>query len=746
MARAAPIVTSLNAGELSPLIDGRVDLAKYFSGGKRVENVLLTVQGPAVRRGGTRFVYPVKSQLTRTWLIKFEFSATQCFHLEFGHTYVRFYTNHGVLESAPGVPYEIVSPYAFTDLTNADGSCALSVEQSGDVLYIANAYRTYKPQKLTRVSTLNWVFSDYDPNQGPFLEQNSGATTLQTSADTGAITIAASANTFTAADVGRLVRLDSQNIEARPWQTGTAYIIGDLVRFDGKTYKALTAATSGTTAPVHERGTAYDGKTGVKWEYQNAGYGIARITAYTSALAVDATVISDPFNGLNVLPADVVGTPTTRWQLGAWSSTTEYPAHVTFFRNRLWWFGKQRIWGSVPDDFENMSADFFNEVSADNAIARILASQDVNDIQWALGADKLLIGTGGGEFVAGELTTSEPLGPANFEILPQTRRRARGVRPLFVGNSALYPQRAGRKLLALGYSFETDRYASQDVTVLADRVTRSGMIALAYQGEPHSIVWAARADGKLIAFTYEPDQTVQGWARHPIGGNGIVESISVGPTPDGGAEELWMIVRRTINGFTARYVEFMELPWEGADDDGTAGDDQNDMFYVDSGLTYSGAPATVISGLDHLEGETVQIIGDGARQPDKVVSSGSITLDLAASIVQVGLQFVSRIVPMRLEAGAADGTAQGKLKRIHELVIRFVDTLGVKCGPYNGTLDELSLRDPATPMGAPSPVRSHDHRMTYPGEYDRDGLIEIVQDAPLPMTVAAIMPVMQSYP
>lgn len=747
MGRASPIITALNAGELSPLIDGRTDLAKYFSGAKRIENMLLTIQGPAVRRGGSRFVQAVKNSAHRTWLVKFEFSATQCFHLEFGNLYVRFYTNHGVLESSPGVPYEIVSPYAIADLTNADGTFALTIEQSGDVLYISNHYRTYAPRKLTRLATTNWVFSDYAPNQGPFLEENSGTTTIVASAQSGAITLTASAALFAPTDVGRLVRLEALNLDlTRPWETAKAYTAGNIARSDGKTYSAQNTVTSGSVPPTHERGTAYDGLTGVLWDYINAGYGIARITGYTSPTVVSATVIEDAINGLNTLPEEVTATPTTRWQLGAWSATTEYPAHVCFFRNRLWWFGQRRYWGSVPDDFENMAADFFGEVSADNAIARILASKDVNDIQWAYGADKLLIGTGGGEFVGGEITTSEPLGPANFEMLPQSSRRGRSVRPVAAGSSVLSVQRTGRKLLSSNYSFEIDRYTSSDVTLLADRVTRSGIVALAYQGEPHSIAWAARADGKLVAFTYELDQTVQAWARHPLGGNGIVESISVGPTPDGGSEEVWLIVRRTINGVTVRYVEFFELPWEGVDEDGTAGDAIADAYYVDCGLTYNGAPATTISGLDHLEAETVQVLADGARQPDKVVSGGQITLSLAASVVHVGLQYVSRVVPMRLEAGAADGTAQGKTKRIHELIIRFVDTLGGKAGQYGKPLDDLSLRDPATPMGTPSPVRSHDHRMSYPGDYDRDALIELVQDGPHPMTIAAIMPVMVSYP
>lgn len=745
--KAAPILTSFNAGALSPLLDGRVDLAKYFSGAKMCRNFIGSVQGPAVRRGGTRFVLPVKDESKRAWLIKFEFSATQCYYLEFGDLYVRFFTSHGVLLSG-GVPYEIVSPYALADLTNADGSCALSVVQSGDVLYIANAYRTYAPRKLTRVGNTNWVFSTYAPNQGPFIEQNTGATTIISSADVGAVTLTASAALFAASDVGRLVRLDALNLDTKPWQTGLAYVATDRVRSDGKTYVALNAATSGTAPPVHERGNAYDGKTGVQWTYVNSGYGIARITAFTDSTHVSATVVTDASNGLSLLPIELVSVATTRWQLGAWSATTEYPAVVTFFRNRLWWFGKQRIWGSVPDDFENMAADFFNEVRADNAVARIMAAKDVNDILWAVGADKLIIGTGGGEFVAGEITTTEPLGPGNFEIVPQSGKRVRSVAPVIAGSSVLYVQRAGRKLMSLNYSFDVDKYSSTDLAVLSNRITRTGIVAMAFQGEPWSINWSILGNGQLLSFTYDQEQQVTGWGQHPIGGAAVVvESIASGPTPDGSREEVWMIVRRTINGATHRYVEFMEQPWEGpGEDELEPGDAQEDAFYVDSGLTYRGAPATVISGLNHLEGQTVQILADGARQPDKTVSSGSITLDRAASVVQAGLQFISRLVPMRLEAGAKDGTAQGKLKRIHKLVIRFVDTLGGRAGEYKKQLDDIAFRSPSTPMGQPQPIFSGDFEMQFPGDWGLDGFVEIRQDGPLPMTVAALMPQMQTSP
>lgn len=751
--RASPILNSVNAGELSQNLAGRTDLSKYFAGCHRLEGFLPLIQGPGVRRGGTRYISATKSATDRGWLIKFEFSATQAFVLEFGNLYVRFYTLGGVLLSG-GVPYEIASPYAIADLTNADDTCALNIEQSGDVLYIANQYRTYKPQKLTRLSDTNWTFTEYKPNQGPFLEQNdpsTSATTVYASASTGSVTLTASAGLFAATDVGRLVRLEFENNDLSTWETHVVYALNDLARFDGKTYKALNGATSGLNAPVHEHGTAYDGKStsGVKWEYQDAGYGIARITAFTDSTHVTASVIVDTKNGLRQLPANVVGSgnASTRWSLGAWSATTEYPACVKFFRNRLFWTGKLRFWGTVPNDYENMSGDFFNEITADSAIWLQLTAQDVNGILWLQAAQKLIFGTGGGEFAFAEASTTSALSPTNYKIDPIVKRRVRAVQPILANNSVLYVQRAGRKLLGLDYRIELDTFAATDLAVLSDRITRTGIVAMAYQGEPYSILWCVLANGQLRGFTYDKDQEVTGWHRHPIGGNGIIESVATIPAMDGSRDELWLIVRRTINGVTVRYVERMERPWESADEeDGTGGDDPADAFYVDSGLTYSGGPATVISGLNHLEGQTVQALADGAVTPDQVVLAGQITLARAASTVHVGLKAPCRLVTMRLEGGGGDGTSQGKIKRVHKVVVRFLDTALGKCGLYRGRLDDIAVRHPATPMGTPEPILTNqDVVVDFPGDYETDNRIEIRQDAPLPMTVAALMPRLKSY-
>lgn len=744
--KAAPIITALNAGELSPALEGRTDLSKYQAGCKVLENFIPLVQGPAERRAGTRYVRGVKTAGSRVWTLKFEFSATIAYVLEFGDLYVRFYTERGVLLSG-GVPYEIVSPYALADLTNSDGTCALKVVQSGDVLYIANQKRTIAPQKLTRLATTNWAFSEYKPNQGPFLETNTTATTIYASASTGSVTLTASSGIFASTDVGRLVRLQVQNLDVLPWETNKSYSTNDLVRYNGKTFKALNTATSGTSPPIHESGNAYDGKAGVQWAYQDAGYGVARITGFTSATVVTADVIVDATNGLNQLPANVVGSgnASKRWALGAWSATTEYPGTVAFFRNRLIWAGRQRLWASVPNDFENMAGDFFGETRADCAIWTQVQAEDVNDILWLVGAQRLMIGTGGGEFFLSELTTTDPLGPANYKIERISKQRARAVQPLAVGTSLLYVQRAGRKLLGIDYTVESDNFVSTDLAVLANRITRGGIVDMAYQSEPYSVVWCVLSNGKLLGFTYDRQQEVSGWHRHPIGGDGFVESVAVIPSPDGSREDLWLVVRRTINGATARYVEYLEAPWEGPDEDGDGGDDQADAFYVDSGLTYDGASTTSITGLSHLEGETVQILADGATQPDKTVSGGAITLSRAASVVQVGLQARARLVTMRLEAGSGDGTSQGKTKRVHQAVIRFLDTLGGAVGQYGGTVDDISERSPSTPMGEPEPIFSGDVQVDFPGDYETDCRVEIRQDQPLPMTVAAIMPRLRTY-
>ncbi|MFY7949151.1 MAG: hypothetical protein ACOVRP_08050 [Gemmatimonas sp.] len=202
---------------------------------------------------------------------------------------------------------------------------------------------------------------------------------------------------------------------------------------------------------------------------------------------------------------------------------------------------------------------------------------------------------------------------------------------------------------------------------------------------------------------------------------------------EGDRHELWLVVRRTIDGVTRRYVEYMERPWR-------SGDPQSRQFYVDSGLTYDGAPATTISGLAHLEGQTVDVLSDGAPHPQRVVTGGQITLQRPASIVQVGLPCPCVYRSMRLDAGASDGTAQGKTKRIHKAVMRFLNTGGGRYGGAENALDDLQFRTAADPMGAPVPLFSGDKVVSWPDGYTTDAYMMFVNDQPTAVTLVAVAP------
>jgi hypothetical protein len=189
---------------------------------------------------------------------------------------------------------------------------------------------------------------------------------------------------------------------------------------------------------------------------------------------------------------------------------------------------------------------------------------------------------------------------------------------------------------------------------------------------------------------------------------------------------------------TKRYVEYLEREYR-------EGDDQQNCYYVDCGATYDGAPADHISGLDWLEGQTVQILADGAAHPDRVVTSGAVTLQREASVVHVGLPYDSVLQTNRIEAGAGDGTAQGKTKRVNKVVIRFLNTLGALAGPDEANLDEIEFRSGSDPMDEAPPLFTGDKLVEWPDGYNFDGYVMVQQRQPLPMTVVAIMPQLHTF-
>ena len=901
MGRASPALVAFNAGELAPQMEGRVDQDRYNIGAHIQQNFVPIKQGPSVFRPGTAYIQPVKLSANRTWLVPFEFSQTQAYMLEFGDFYVRFFANHGPVliqgtaaynggttynpgdfalsggfvylciatttgNAPPNATYwyvqpqylatpntgmfELPSPYAVADLTDSLGEFALQLVQSGDVLYIAGGYAGagYPPYTLTRYANNppKWLFSLYAPTDGPFLPPVplvAGAEiALGVSAVQGqAITIKAyGGNVFAATDVGRLVRIASQQFNTTGWTGNIAYVAGDTVTNNGNNYVALNAATSGVDAPFHTSGAVLDGKTGVRWLYTDSNYGIAQITAYTSPTQVTAKVLvrfpanvvavasaitaitqanpavvttanaaqagdavfifgvtgmtqvnqNTPYtnqttNAANVTLAGIdstgfsayaaggtlVDNASVEWALGAWSNTTEWPRAVALFKDRLFWAGKLTAWGSVVSSYASQAPDFFGQITTDAAINVPVAGVDASNVCWMVPANILLIGTEGGEYGLDAANySSSPLGPANVEVLRQSQWRSRHIRPALVATSVIYVQRAGRKIFVMDYNFYLNRYDSTDQSKYSYHITIGGVVAIAYQQEPWSVLWAARADGTLLSYTYNREDQVTAWARHNLGGSGIVESIASIPSPDALRDELWLIVRRTINGATARYVEYMTKGFEGPQG-GNVGDTQASAWYLDCAAQSVAAPppgatSTTVTGLTYLTGQTVGILADGGVQPQQVVpGSGILTLGSAFTTVTVGLPYQGNLVPMRPEGGADVGTSQGKLKQGATLVLRLVDAAGGTVSqlsnqtrPANVYQDPLALTSitpinperiqynlTTTPLDSPPPIMSGDFPISFPTDQSsdqdmRDMYILVQQDSPLPMTVVGIFP------
>lgn len=795
MARVSTIITNFRAGEFSPRLEGRIDLQKYNEAAKELTNMVAFPQGGITRRPGSYYAGASKDG-GKVRLINFEYSDEQAYVLEFGANYIRFFKDGGILtETAKTItaatqanPVVITSAsHGFSNgdrvyITNVSGMTQINnreftvanvatntfelsgidgtgfdaytsggsagkiVEvtttysvtdifeinhaQSADVLYLA--HKDHEPAKLTRTTATSFTLTDIDFIDGPWLDENTTSTTMYASAATGSgITITASAAVFSSDDVGRYIRFrEVLEIEHDEWAASTSYNDGDSVRYNGHVYEQVTGSTqtSGNTPPVHTEGTETYGA--IDWEYKHDDTGYVEITGFTSSTVVTATVKEDD-GGIAVLPDHIIGSgnATKKWSLGAFGGDQGFPRAVAFYEERLYFAGTtgqpQTIFGSVSADFENHTPG----TNDDDAVNITIASDQVNVIKHLLPARFLQVLTTSSEFTLSGGTGSEPVTPTNVNVLRETTFGCSDIRPVRAGNSTILIQKGQEKVKEITFDLDTDGLLGIDLTILAEHIPRGGLTDMVWQQEPELILWFVHTDGTLVGLTYDRANGAVGWHEHPIGGSGIVESVTA--IPSGSEDQLYLSVKRTIDGSTVRHICYLKNIYFGTDVD--------DAFYLDSGLTYDSAATTTISSLNHLEGETVSILADGSAHADKTVTDGKITLDRSASTVHIGYSYTSLVETLRLEAGADDGVSQGKIKRIHGVTARFLDTVGAEVGPDTDNLDRVPFRDSSMAMDEAVPMFTGDKEIFFPSGYDNDARVVIRQTQPLPMTVLAIM-------
>jgi hypothetical protein len=356
-----------------------------------------------------------------------------------------------------------------------------------------------------------------------------------------------------------------------------------------------------------------------------------------------------------------------------------------------------------------------------------------NPILWArFDRDVILIGTADGVYAIRKVNSGQVFSSDNVEVVKQSKRGGSTVPPQQTDNSTIFVQSGGRKLREASYSLDSDRYVAPNLNVWQRHILKGGALQLAFQAEPDELLWAVRGDGQAALHPHVPEQEVKGFARLVHGGGNII-SLAVIPAGDG-TDQLWAIV----DSAGTRSVQLQDPAWE----DGETL--LADAFFVDSGATYSGAPTTTVSGLTHLAGKDVAVLADGAVISGRSVTGGGAltpALAIAASKIHIGLPYTARMTWLRPELrDGAGNTVQGKIKRIVDLVLRLLDTGGVKVDAGAGFSDELVDRPVGAPIGAAIPLFSGDTTKPIAGSFGTDGQGAIISDEPLPCMVVAAMP------
>lgn len=743
-------------GEIGPSLYGRSDIAQYRNACAIVENFLCRPYGSLLSTPGTKYINEAKLSAAGTdstvRLMKFIFNRTDAYVIEAGENYFRFYTDQAVVVSTGTTPYELAHTYTAEEVKQ------IQYAQLNDVIYLVHP--NHPPRKLTRLASNSWTIADLDFYGGPFLDENTGPIAMSASATASgaSTTITTSAPVFTVSS------------------SSTKGHVNTYWKFAG----VVTSATTGL---------------------DEQGY--FKITAVSTTSIATGTV-------LNALSTNY----STQWAEGSWSDVRGWPARVTFHNQRLFFartdYQPQNVWGSQPFIYNNFLASASYD---DDSLNLALASSEANEIRWLASGKSLLGGTFGGEFSINGGSEGSVITPSNAVASPQTGWGSEAIEPRKVGSFFYYIQRFGKKLREIYYSWDIDSYKSEDQTILAPHISGGAFLEIDYQQTPDNILWAVCTNGTIATLTREVDQQVRGWARQTT--TGTYESIAIIPSASGEYDEVYVVVKRYIDGAWHRYIEVFQ--------DMIVPDRQDLCWYVHSGLQFSaydltstssstislsGTAGTItitcstshfsstdvgqriraidadgttvgeleitgytsgtiiigtvkyafdatsyaaglwglsveeISGLDHLEAETVVVLADGGTdKPDKVVSNGTISLEYDYFVVTAGLPYYQTVKTLPFEAGSARGTAQGKIQRINEVAFRVNRShKGFYVGGSDDLLERVQFRQATTLMGTPEALFTGIiPNIPFNGDYERGAQIQIENRDPLPIELLNIM-------
>jgi hypothetical protein len=655
---------------------------------------------------------------------------------------------------------ELPTPWGLSDLRK------IRHDQSGDILFLA--CEGYRQKKIERRATNSWSVVDYLTDDGPFLATQTSDATITPSAIIGDITLTASRPLFRSSHVGALWELTSSgqlaqsDLSAENTFTSAIRVTGisndrkfgvtrsgtwtgtvTLQRsFEGPTTGFVDVTTYTANGSVtfddgldnseiwyrigFKTGDYTSGTASLTLTY-SAGTttGVVRVLSYSSETSVTASVLSS-LGGTSAM---------SEWLEGAWSDRRGWPAAVRFFDGRLYWAALDKYWGSVSDDYYSFDIDV--EGDSGSIQRNIATGGSVASTRWMLGLQRLIFGTDSSEASARSSSLDEPLTPSNVTIKDASTQGVAPISPVKVDGRGIFVQRSNTRLFEISYNSETYDYDSGDITRLNEDIGGDGFLELFVQRQPETYIWSVRADGQCPILLYNTKEEVAGFIRFITdGASGKV--VSGCTLPANGQDAVYLAVERTINGSTVHYIEKLAKHSEAVG--------RTTHLMADSYLTFAG-PVTTISGLSHLEGQSVIVWGTQNGVTGKIgtaytVSGGQITLSAAATNVVVGLPYTWRYKSSKLAYGAEGGTALLQKKKVADFGMLFQNT-HPSAFKYGADFDHL-ISLPRIYKGKPLPANEiiatyDDEAFSFDGVWDTDARLCIEGYAPYPMTVLGLV-------
>lgn len=703
---------AFTTGEVSPDVSSRFDLEQYKSALLEAENVVIRPYGAVAKRQGSQYVGQVKYSDKPTRLFEFTTNTNNSFMLEFGHLYIRVWRNGEYTNLEINTPFE-------DEIIND-----LNIIQSGDVMFICSG--KYPIQTLSRYSDTDWRMSAYKLTEQPYDEINTdNGHTLTVNGDT----ITSTKDLFTQDMVGSVIQIAYYIEAVHTSKTGEAvekkYGAGrfskyektvynnidyNIERFstdvelswkftthgtwegtvkiqisnnDGQTWKDYRTYTSKSDYNVTDSGKI---EAGARLKYISdiqkgsvncdlsilpfMQYGVVEITSIENGKTAKVNIL----NGIKE------GEPSHKWKLGSWNRGSGYPKLCTFYQDRFVVAATNKkpnyIWMSRTGDYPNFGVEKVEgTITDDSAITLPVINRKMCEIRHLIPANDLIILTSGNEWiVSGDKTIT----PTNCNLKTQTQRGALSCEPQFIGNRCVFVQERGGTVRDMGYSYESDNYTGQDLTLFVKTRVRGYLtITSAYAQDPDSIIYYIRNDGEINCLTYIPEQKVYGWSHFVTNGKYLYcESVS-----EGEQDSLYILVERTLQGKKVKCIERMVPLYS---------DDVN--VFLDCYVEFKSSNAIDSINIPHLSGQTVQVVIDDNQQPDVVVpDDGLLQLNISGSNIKIGLPFTSKIRVPSVEMQMQDGTLQGRVATVSRVVLRVHKSFGGKIGRTFDRMDDITL-------------------------------------------------------